>query len=399
MYASYVVLTSALATTCRLSRFLAVGLRELAERGKSADLLQELSRLTETSEPEASSDVSIDHTSASAQAAVAWTSNANDALADGSSPLANADDTGQNREVLEASLLAFKGEKRREERAHRILRTTTAEQSKVSVLYFVIVNLDVRNLIYVSPFGLRYFLFAQPASQDNLRMLLADTQNGKCEVGQRALPVGFSHVPHRKVDAHNVLVQGKTSGRTTAYPQGSTSGVSPTRGCLNNNPTSVPDVVMQPAKNYTKDLQKLSSSAKLLIDEEIIDTVYDDGGPEVVKADDQRASEDEDSKSADDRAVEHSTAEDKKPEDQLSESELFAQLPGSHSNVNASEFFSHRGDLESTFQDAQFFYRENLKTLLSDDEISVYNSEDDTEIQHCARPESFGTLPCTFLLF
>lgn len=140
MYASYIVLTSALTTTCRLSRFLAVGLRELAERGKSAELLQELSRLTETSKPEASSDASIDHTSASAQAAVACTPNVDDASAGGSSTLANADDTGRNREVLEASLVAFKGEKRRAERAHRTLRTTTAEQSKVSVLYFVFVT-------------------------------------------------------------------------------------------------------------------------------------------------------------------------------------------------------------------------------------------------------------------
>lgn len=234
-------------------------------------------------------------------------------------------------------------------------------------------------------------------------MLPADPQNGKCEVGQRAPPVGLSHVPvpHRKVDAHNGLVQGKASGRTALYPQGSTSIEKPTRDCLNDNPTSVPDIVMQPAKNDAKHLQKRSSSAELLIEEEIIETVCDDGGPEAVKADDRPVSDDADSIPADDKAVEPITAEDKIPEDQLSESVLLAQLPDRHSDVNAAEFSNHGGYSERTAHEANISDRETLKPLLSDDELSVCNSEDDTEVQHGARadPESFGALTCTFLFF
>ena len=128
-----------------MSRFLAIGLRELGERGKSADVMQELSRLKESSEPEASPEVVslVAHTTLASSSpqdddvAVVVDEGARNLLNDGSTspePTNEAnDDAGQGHGVVEAALMAFKGEKRRAGRAHKVLRTTTTEQSSTRV--------------------------------------------------------------------------------------------------------------------------------------------------------------------------------------------------------------------------------------------------------------------------
>lgn len=149
--------------TCRLSRFLAMGLRELGERGKSADVLHELSRLTETSEPEASLTMAHTSAAASAEAAVVWVSKSDESARtkDLNNNTSSPDDTGQSHVVIEAALVAFKGEKRRAGRAHRVLRATTAEQSKVSTHSY----LHISNARKVG------FMVSSPCSQHTTIML------------------------------------------------------------------------------------------------------------------------------------------------------------------------------------------------------------------------------------
>lgn len=55
--------------------------------------------------------------------------------------LVEADDSGRNDAVIEAALVAFRGEQRRAGRANRILRTSTTDKAKVRAnlcyIYFV----------------------------------------------------------------------------------------------------------------------------------------------------------------------------------------------------------------------------------------------------------------------
>ena len=49
------------------------------------------------------------------------------------SPPGTAEESARGNEVIEAALVAFKGEKRRAGRAHRVLRVTTADRARVSM--------------------------------------------------------------------------------------------------------------------------------------------------------------------------------------------------------------------------------------------------------------------------
>ena len=134
---------------CRLSRFLATGLRELGERGISANVLHELAQLGDTSVADAAADTSSREYAASAHTAAAaqMAGDANAVLSEGEPSAAGPGpeqpsvarspptdtDAGQNPKlVLDAALLAFKNEMRRAGRAQRVLRPPTIEPAKVS---------------------------------------------------------------------------------------------------------------------------------------------------------------------------------------------------------------------------------------------------------------------------
>jgi hypothetical protein len=222
----------------------------------------------------------------------------------------------------------------------------------------------------------------QPTYHDNVRLLSADAPSGKFYVEQRAPPVEFSPVLRGKVDGHGI----------TEFPHEISTRAS-------NSPPPVPKVTTRPAKIYTKEVKTQGSSATSA-DEENVETVVceDDVAAGAATTHEQHASgEDEDSKSAKDRVVELSTAEDKKTGDQFTQSDNVEQLPSSpcrHLAIHTSEVLSHRGALERTSHHDVIEHdrRENLKSLLSDDEISEDTSEGDTEKRHHARSESFGAL-------
>ena len=105
--------------------------------------MRELSRLTEPSEPEVSL---VAHTTlASSSSPQGDDFKKADVVDEGARNLLNDrstspeptneanDDAGQGHGVVEAALMAFKGEQRRAGRAHKVLRTTTAEQSSTRV--------------------------------------------------------------------------------------------------------------------------------------------------------------------------------------------------------------------------------------------------------------------------
>ena len=105
-------------------------MRELGERENSADVLRELTQLTEAVELKASPEVSTSH-APPRDHDIDVTSAFNDRSC--TYPPGTADEPDRGNEVLEAALVAFRGEKRRAGRAHRVLRTTTKERSRVSM--------------------------------------------------------------------------------------------------------------------------------------------------------------------------------------------------------------------------------------------------------------------------
>ena len=274
---------------------------------------------------------------------------------------------------------------------------------------------------------LRHIHFVQPANQDNVRLLSADAPNRKFDAQQQHAPpvVGISHVRRGKVEHQNVSVRGGTSGKSTAaVSRASTSEEKPTRGSLNGGLTSVSAVTTTtgPPKNDKTVCYSTTSAV-----EDDIETVRSDDGAAAV------ASEDKDSKSTEDRASEHNAADDqmsaRPPVTESSDrceqllgarsatpqtSEVFLsehsaangqqsapvtessdrceQFPSARSATpQTSEIFLEGGALDRTSQNANRTDRDNLKTLLSDDEIFEDTSEDEAE-QRPVRSESLGAL-------